>query len=75
MRIASLITALAAITFGIWVAAKTGDGLGAFTVGYVAATWTGHQLFRVHHRETHRHALIIAFALLFLLPAVRRRFA
>lgn len=75
MRVTSLITALLAIAFGIWLAARTGDGAGAFAVGYIAAAWTGHQVFRVHHHETHRHALIITFALLFLLPAVRRRFA
>jgi hypothetical protein len=73
MHPVSLITALTAVAFGFWLAARTGDGLGAFAVGYAAATWTGHAIFRIHHRDTHRHALIIAFAALLLIPGIRRR--
>jgi hypothetical protein len=73
MHPTSLVTALLAIAFGAWLAARTGNGLGAFAVGYTAATWTGHAIFRIHHRDTHRHALIIAGAALLLIPGIRRR--
>lgn len=75
MRIGSLITALLAIAFGAWLAVRTGDGPGAFAVGYTAATFTGHRLLHIDHRDTHRHTLLIAGAALLLIPAVRRRFA
>jgi len=73
MHPTSLITALLALTFGAWLAVRTGDGAGAFAVGYTAAAFTGHRLFRVHHHDTHRHALIVAFAALLLIPSIRHR--
>lgn len=75
MHLSSLATALAAIAFGLWLAVRTGNGAGAFAVGYTAAAWTGHRIFRVDHHQTHRHALLIAFAALLLVPGIRRRLA